>query len=240
MLFVKYSARPGAPRILWLSGTAGKGKSAVAHTIAKWYIERGGLGSCFRFDRTRQADRRQDKIFMTIARDLADCNPIVRRALAQAVRDHNEPKHTPGITQQWQELIVGPINITSNAIAAPVLIVIDALDESGEANSLGQILCLLAGKLNTSASQLSELSANFRILVTSRPLEDIHNTLHAAPHVLRISLDDVSPASTELDIKLYIPHRLPCYHSVRAVKSAEGRGTRARWKEGRKGASIQA
>ncbi|KAG2091228.1 uncharacterized protein F5147DRAFT_586425, partial [Suillus discolor] len=64
------STEEGAPRILWLSGTAGKGKSAVAHTIANWYIENGGLGSFFYFDRTRQVDRRQDKIFTTIARDL--------------------------------------------------------------------------------------------------------------------------------------------------------------------------
>ncbi|KAG2747646.1 hypothetical protein P692DRAFT_20736775, partial [Suillus brevipes Sb2] len=67
------STEEGAPRIFWLSGTAGKGKSAVAHTIANWYIDQGGLGSCFCFDRTRQADRRQDKIFTTIASDLADC-----------------------------------------------------------------------------------------------------------------------------------------------------------------------
>ncbi|KAG2346905.1 hypothetical protein BDR05DRAFT_757060 [Suillus weaverae] len=43
-------------------------------------IEHGGLGSCFCFDRTRQADRRQDKIFTTIASELAHCNPMMRRA----------------------------------------------------------------------------------------------------------------------------------------------------------------
>ncbi|KAG1819036.1 uncharacterized protein BJ212DRAFT_1479159 [Suillus subaureus] len=43
---------------------------------------------------------------------------------------------------------------------------IEALDESGEANSREQILRLLTGKLNTSTSQLVELPANFRI----RPL----------------------------------------------------------------------
>ncbi|KAG1786452.1 uncharacterized protein HD556DRAFT_1300145, partial [Suillus plorans] len=190
------STEEGAPRVLWLSGTAGKGKSAVAHTIANWYIENGGLGSCFCFDRTRQVDRRQDKIFTTIARELADCNPIVRRALARAVRDHDGLKRTPDIIKQWQELIVGPTNTTSNAIAAPVLIVIDALDESGEANSREQILRLLAGKLNTSTSQPCKLPANFRILLTSRPLEDIHNTLDAAPHVRHVSLDGISSAST--------------------------------------------
>ncbi|KAG2150683.1 uncharacterized protein EDB93DRAFT_329266 [Suillus bovinus] len=202
------STEEGAPCVFWLSGTAGKGKSAIAHTIAKWYIENGGLGSCFCFDRTRQAGRRQDKIFTTVARELGDCNPIVRQALAQAVRDHDGLERTPDITKQWQELIVEPISIASKAMAAPVLIVIDALDESGEANSREQILCLLAGKLNTSTSHLSELPPNFRILLTSRPLEDIHNTLHAAPHVCHVSLDNVPSEFTKLDIQLYISHKL--------------------------------
>ncbi|KAG1792137.1 uncharacterized protein HD556DRAFT_1537001 [Suillus plorans] len=180
------STEEGAPRILWLSGTAGKGKSAVAHTIARWYIEHGGLGSCFCFDRTRQADRRQDKIFTTIASELADCNPIVRRALAQAVRDHNGLKRTPDIAKQWQELIIGPTSIASKAIAAPVLIVIEALDESGEANSREQILRLLAGKLNTSTSQLSELqptSASFSLPVPSKTF----TTLCTLRHMFAIS-----------------------------------------------------
>jgi hypothetical protein len=82
--------------------------------------------------------------------------------------------------KQWQELIIGPISIASKAVAVPVLIVIEALDESGEANSWEQILHLFAGKLNTSTSQLCELPANFCILLTSCPLEDIRNTLHAA------------------------------------------------------------
>ncbi|KAG2031643.1 hypothetical protein BDR03DRAFT_1028823, partial [Suillus americanus] len=197
-----------APQVLWLSGTAGKGKSAVAHTIANWYIENGGIGSCFCFERTRQADRRQDKIFTTVARELADCNAIMRRALVQAVRDHDGLKRTADITKQWQELIVGPASIASKAIAAPILIVIEALDESGEASSREQILRLLACKLNTSTSQLAELPANFRILLTSRPLDDIHKVLHAAPHVHHVSLDDISSESTELDIQRYISHKL--------------------------------
>ncbi|KAI6094481.1 hypothetical protein EDD16DRAFT_836324 [Pisolithus croceorrhizus] len=36
-----------APRILWLHGQAGRGKSAIAHTIASWVKDVGGLGSCF-------------------------------------------------------------------------------------------------------------------------------------------------------------------------------------------------
>jgi len=31
-------------RVFWLNRTAGKGKSAIPHTIADWFIERGGPG----------------------------------------------------------------------------------------------------------------------------------------------------------------------------------------------------
>ena len=42
-----------AQGIFWLSGTAGKGKSAIGHTIAKWF---DGPGACFCFDHTREAE----------------------------------------------------------------------------------------------------------------------------------------------------------------------------------------
>ncbi|KAG2738209.1 hypothetical protein P692DRAFT_20759334, partial [Suillus brevipes Sb2] len=48
------SAEEGVPSVLWPSGPAYKGKSAVAQTITNWYHERGGLTSCFCFDRTQQ------------------------------------------------------------------------------------------------------------------------------------------------------------------------------------------
>ena len=193
-------------RILWLSGTAGKGKSAIAHTIASWFHERGGLGAFFCFDRTREADRRHEKIFTTVARDLADRDPIMRRALAHAVRD-NEIRHTKDITRQWQELILGPVNIVSKDIPAPVLIIIDALDESGDTNSRQQILHLLA-------SQPTKLPANFRIVVTSRPLEDIQKSLHTVSHILHRSMDDIWPKSAERDIQRYVTTRLADLHDA--------------------------
>ncbi|KAG1848541.1 hypothetical protein DFJ58DRAFT_467239 [Suillus subalutaceus] len=64
------STEDNVPRVLWLSGPAGKGKSAIAHTIAKWFEDVGGLGSCYTFDRQREADRRHEKISSTIACDI--------------------------------------------------------------------------------------------------------------------------------------------------------------------------
>ncbi|KAG2738391.1 WD40 repeat-like protein, partial [Suillus brevipes Sb2] len=195
------------PRILWLSGTAGKGKSAIAHTIANWSHERGGMRACFCFDRTREAERRHEKIFTTIARDLADCDFTMRGALARAVHDDNELKHTIDISRQWQELVVGPMREASKAITAPVQIVIDALDESGDANTREQILRLLSGKTDAPSSQPAELPANARIIIISRPLQDIRDALYAS-HAHHISMDDIPPASTHNDIQLYISNRL--------------------------------
>jgi hypothetical protein len=72
----------------------------------------------------------------------------MRRALAQAVRNDNRLRHTKDIVRQWQQLILGPVGVASQAIAAPVLIVIDALDGGGDAISRKRILRLLADKLD--------------------------------------------------------------------------------------------
>jgi len=197
-------------QVFWLSGTAGKGKSVIAHTIANWFDGRGGPGACFCFDRTREAERRYERIFTTIARDLADRDPIMRRTLAHAVLDDNELRHTKDITRQWKKFILGPVD-ASQAIHAPVLIVIDALDETGDERSREQILRMLAGNLNPFSSEVTKLPTNLRILVTSRPLNDIRDVLDTASHVLHVSVDDTSHVSTESaehDIQLYICSKL--------------------------------
>ncbi|KAJ8590994.1 hypothetical protein M405DRAFT_895222, partial [Rhizopogon salebrosus TDB-379] len=205
------STGQNVPCVVWLSGTAGKGKSAIAHTIASWFHARGDPVACFCFDRTREADQRHEKIFTTIARDLADRDPIVRRALVRVIHNDSVLGHTADVTRQWQELILEPMDIASRAIVAPILIVIDALDESGGANSRKEILRLLSGKLKTSASYLPE---NLRILVTSRGLEDISNDLHDVAHIRHISLNDILPGDAEPDIQLYISNKLAGSHDT--------------------------
>lgn len=208
------STREDVPRVLWLSGTAGKGKSAIAHTIANRSLERGVAGALFCFDRTQEAQRRHEKLFTTIARDLSDRDPILRGALARAVRNDNELRHTKDVIRQWRQLILGPVDVASKAIAAPVLIVIDALDESGEADSRKHILRLLTDEWNASP-QSTELPANLRVLITSRQLEDIADTLLTASHVRHISMDsDISPESAEHDIQIYVSTELADLRNV--------------------------
>ncbi|KAG1901684.1 uncharacterized protein F5891DRAFT_1107771 [Suillus fuscotomentosus] len=174
-----------AQRVLWLSGPAGTGKSAIAHTIANWFNDLGGLGSCFCFDRN-QTDKRHEKVFSTIARDLADRDPEMRHALANVVERANALKSTTDIVQQWRKLLIESLKKSSGSSVGPVLIVIEALDESGEVETRRNLLRILAGTLEGEGlPKITELPSNFRILVTSRALPDINSEFQDAPHIQR-------------------------------------------------------
>ena len=63
-----------APHIYWFYGQAGKGKSAIAHTIALQAQNLGMLGLCFCFSHVQQHKGLMMKLFPTIVHDLADHN----------------------------------------------------------------------------------------------------------------------------------------------------------------------
>ena len=191
-----------APRILWLHGQAGKGKSALAHTVALWLKNVGGLGSCFCFARDRQAECREEKMFTTISRDLADRDPAFRRALANVFTNNRSLMATPDVIQQWEKLVLAPLSQVSTGETGCIVVVIDALDESGPEPSRSHILSVLG------SPRAAKLPSNFRLLMTSRSLPDIQAVLSIAPHVKAVSLDDVPVAFTERDIRLFISVQL--------------------------------
>lgn len=129
----------------------------------------------------------------------------------RVVHDDNELGHTKDITRQWQQSIAGPVDIASKAVDTPVLIIIDALDEGGEALS-EHIIRVLAG--NSMSVQLTKIPANVRVLVTSRPLEDIHEALRTKSHIRYFSMDYISPVSAEDDIHLYVSDKLVDLHDA--------------------------
>ena len=197
------------PRIFWLHGQAGRGKSSIAHTIALQYKSAGGLCSCFCFARDRERERLEQKMLSNIVRDLANCDPAFRRAVVEAIEKDNTLKATHDVMQQWEKLLK-PLSEVSGGRIGNIVIVIDALDESGLKGSREHILDVL--------TKASSLPSNFRILLTSRPLADIMDTLRDAQHVKAVSLDKV-PA--ERDILLYVSERLKKQRVICATEIAQ-------------------
>ncbi|KAL4064052.1 hypothetical protein V8B97DRAFT_1349523 [Scleroderma yunnanense] len=190
-----------APRIFWLYGQAGRGKSAIAHTIALQAKNLGNLGSCFCFTRVRQHERLHTKLFTTIARDMADRDLRFRLLLAGVIANDHALRDTEDINQQWEKFILEPLAQSDVSLTQNVVIVIDALDESGVDATRECILDIFA-------TQGADLPANVRILLTSRPLMDIKEALQSKQHILARSLDDIHSESTTRDITLYISTKL--------------------------------
>ncbi|KIO00883.1 hypothetical protein M404DRAFT_29274 [Pisolithus tinctorius Marx 270] len=201
-----------APRILWLHGQPGRGKSAIAHTIASWIEDVKVTGTCFCFARDRQAERREEKILTTIARDLADRDPAFQRALSNVVSNNHSLKTTCDVLQQWKRFILELLSKINGEIVGNVVVVIDALDESGPETSRREILSLLK------SSEAAHLPANFQILLTSRPLLDIERVMRHVLHVKATSLDDVRRELMECDIRLYVSKELDYFPSIGATE----------------------
>ena len=195
-------------RVFWLHGTAGSGKSAIAHTIAHHFYNLKRLGSFFCFDRNRVAERRHEKIFATIARDLADLDQQLRTALAAAVHHNTSLSKTPDVLQQWEELIVKPVSAKSGAMVGPIVIIIDALDESGDDDSRRHLLRILAGKQGNAEGHIINLPPQFRILVTSRAQRDIRDAFQDVAHIRQESMDNIAQDIAKRDISHYISGEL--------------------------------
>ena len=189
------------PRVFWLHGQAGKGKSAIAHTIALQAENLGLLGSCFCFTRVRQHEGLHMKLFPTVARDLADRDLRLRPLLAEVITNKHSLRDTEDIGEQWHKFILGPLSQLEGSSTGNVVVVIDALDESGAERTRSTVLKVLAG-------HDAKLPANLRILLTSRPLADIREVFEVARHVRVRSLDDIDTESTIGDIHLYVSDRL--------------------------------
>ena len=186
---------PATPPILWLHGQAGRGKSAIAHTIALQAQNLGMLGSCFCFSRVRHHEKLHVKLFATIARDLADGDLRFRQILAEVIANDHSLRDTADIAEQWKKLILEPLSQLGGPLFRNVIVVIDALDESGAEATRQDILDTLA---------YAQLPSNIRIVLTSRPIMDIRQALLASQHVQARSLDDIETESATRDITHYI------------------------------------
>lgn len=183
------------PQVLVISGQAGTGKSAIAHTVAGLFREQNRLGSIFCFNRSYK-DRR-NFVFSTIARDLADGDDIWRRELVKAIGKASVRKSKdPGL--QFHELILRPsAEVTT---IGPVVIVIDALDESGDRQERKGVLDLIF-------DGFAELPKNYRVIVTSRPEQDIEDLCQDSSVVYK-RMGDIDVEETRSDIQKYISNSL--------------------------------
>ncbi|GJJ09203.1 hypothetical protein Clacol_003425 [Clathrus columnatus] len=202
------------PRLFWLAGSAGMGKSAIAHSIASRFESIKRLGSFFRFDKNYSIERR-NKIFSTIARDLADLDLQIKHELAKIIKDETSLRHTTDLQLQWEKFISKPLRAISEASTGPILIVIDGLDESGDPISRRELLKILE-------KEISSLPVNIRFLITSRPEKDILFTFNKSQSHIRLKMmNNIPEVETSRDILTYFKTTLKFEIEEEALGDAE-------------------
>ena len=194
--------------IMWLYGSAGAGKSAIAQSIAEQCAMNRILLASFFFSRTDTTRNHANSLFPTLAYQIASTYPEAR-GLIETVVEEDPLVFSRSIEVQLELLVMAPLRRifetapTSDSLALQRhLIIIDGLDECQDPALQCTILDAIA---RTSTQQRVPLI----FLIASRPEQDITMTLNqistiSKDHevVTRLALDDSYGSSA--DIKLFL------------------------------------
>jgi NACHT domain len=151
-----------APNILWITGSPGAGKSAVASSMVSKLSMSRRLGTSFFFRREEVMLSDPAALWRTIAYNLAYRDVTFREMVIKALNEKAVDPDWPAIDLHYKFLIEEPFTETyANSAPKDIpIIVIDALDECSN-HSHGQAL------LDTFV-QWSRLSKKFKLIVTGR------------------------------------------------------------------------
>jgi len=197
------------PNMIWIRGSPGVGKSALAASIANRLVDQKRHVIPFRFDRT-DSTVTTNALWRTVACDLARLFPSLRRHIVQGIQGPS----SFDIDQIFKFLIEVPLSALDDAIPReerPV-IVIDALDECGGLRHDSSGNDDYKGLLHTLKrwTQVDHLK-KFKLVITSRPEDHISRIFpeSISIHIAIPSGSDVkSGDSASRDIRTFLESRL--------------------------------
>lgn len=195
----------GNRNIFWINGSAGTGKTTIAHTIAEECHRRGFLGASFFCSRDDADCSNPFLIFTTLAYQLGLFCPELQQLVDQVLKSNPDIGYSVP-SYQLEELIVKPLRQLGDSFQ-PCIIILDALDECKDDGAISIILSALSRYVD----QLSRL----RILVTSRPEPKISAGFKSDDlriSTKRLALHEVQLAEVENDIARYLDSALRIIH----------------------------
>jgi len=190
-------------QIMWIFGSSGNGKSAIAQTIADLCSQSDNLAASFFF--SWDSPRRDNTLqfITTIAYQLSRSIPEIQVAVAKAMKD-DLFLLSRSLDAQANSLITQPLNDAVLTMGnkkllecRPRLVIIDGLDECGKPNDQRYLLEVLS----TTARQLTY---PLLFLVASWPEQVIRDAFNNSEPLRRsttfLALDDAYKVDMDIQI----------------------------------------
>src|SRR5882762_2917599 len=157
----------------WMSGDPGIGKSAITASIAKESKRRRVLWAQLFINRNdaRTVDPRF--FFPSIAQQMSKSSPAVEYAVQATLKEQPELMIDDISIDQAKKPFINTIRIACNASPTPVVIVVDALDETD--------IKKLKDTTKIFSEVLLDLPRNAKVFISSRVENVIHDSF--APHL---------------------------------------------------------
>ncbi|KAJ6602027.1 hypothetical protein DFH09DRAFT_900059, partial [Mycena vulgaris] len=191
--------------VMWLNGSAGIGKSAIAQMFAGECQTQGRLGASFFFKRGHQKRGTCDGLFTTIAYQLATAIPGLSLPIQQAV-EADKLVWGRAMPLQFRRLILEPFQQTGPLGFLPV-IVVDGLDECDDHRIQQQILSLFI-------DAIWEKRLPIHLLTCSRPEPHLRQKFDAEqPLGISRSLVLSADRSAYGDIRTFLRDKFSIIHS---------------------------
>ena len=214
---------PTTPKVYWLNGHLGTGKTSIAHTFSERLHKIRMLGASFFCSRSALKDTRC--IIPTIASMLSQSNPKIWSAICEVLASNPDVGDLNSLSEQFKSLVVGPIKkVVRNDIKIYKIVVIDALDECSSLVDARASRSTVESLITTILDGVADIPLKFFIL--SRPEDWIKNAFrHNDPSSLRVfSLHEVAKTDIQHDIEVYLRYKFS-----EIAKSCGYSGQDSRW-----------
>ncbi|KAK7049445.1 hypothetical protein VNI00_006051 [Paramarasmius palmivorus] len=195
---------PGAIRVLWLSGTVGVGKSAIAQTLSEEFFG-SRIAAAFFFSRNDETRDKLDPLVASIVYQFSKL-PSLWHVLGPRILDtiRLDPRiFDAAFEYQFQKLIIEPCSEVKSSLwrNLPNVIAIDGLDECVDHPSQERLLHIIRDVTATARSPIPWI-----FLICSRPEPQIRAVFDGFSAVLE-ALDVNSSDEANRDVERFFLDR---------------------------------
>lgn len=197
------------PKVYWLNGMAGTGKSSIAHSFSRALDMEGILGASFFCTSSSSALSDASRIVPTIASMLSASFPSIRYELCRVFENPRDAALLDSVPEEFKLLIIRPIQKSvQKTIKTCQIVIIDAVNECSHHS-------IVESLIQTILDGVPDIPLKF--FISSRPEAWIQGAFESSDaHSLKIfRLHDVAQEHVRRDIEVFLRSSLSTIANTR-------------------------